>query len=191
MRSTGEGAPLALFHLVARARPRYGGYLVHLGMAFIAVGVISSSFFQFAREVTLPVDQSFTIGRYTLTNLGLSETRGAGSRTVGARLALSEDGGPPHYVEPAKVFYDNFGDQAATHVVIETRRLEDLYLVLTGWADNGTISLLATLNPMVPLIWVGGVILIIGALVSMWPEPVVAPRRVVAAPIPRAIPSEA
>ena len=52
MRSTHESALAALVHLVERARPRYGGYLVHLGMAFIAVGVISSQFYQYAREVT-------------------------------------------------------------------------------------------------------------------------------------------
>src|SRR5205085_9380687 len=33
MRSSHETALTALVHLVERARPRYGGYLVHLGMA--------------------------------------------------------------------------------------------------------------------------------------------------------------
>lgn len=178
VRSTGEPVLAALLRLVERARPRYGGYLVHLGMAFIAVGVISSQFYQYAREVTLPVGASVDVGRYTLTHLGMNESRSAGARTVAARLAVSEDGGPSHEVEPGKVFYENFRDQAATHVVIETRRLEDLYLVLTGWGDDGTISLVATLNPMVSLIWVGGVILILGAMVTMWPEPAVAPRQV-------------
>ena len=55
MRSTGEPAFVALPRLVTRAKPRYGGYLVHLGIAVIAVGVISSHFYQTAREATLPV----------------------------------------------------------------------------------------------------------------------------------------
>jgi cytochrome c-type biogenesis protein CcmF len=178
IRSTREAPLTALVHLVERARPRYGGYLVHLGVALVAVGVISSQFYQYSREATLPAGTSTQVGRYTLTNLGLEQTQGTGTRTVAARLAVSEDGGPAHEVRPGKVFYEAFGDQAATHVIIETRRLEDLYLVLSGWGDDGTINLLATLNPMVSLIWFGGIVLILGAMVSMWPERAVAPRQV-------------
>ncbi len=175
IRATGEVMPIALVRLVARARPRYGGYLVHLGMALIAVGVISSQFYQQSREATLPVGSSMSIGRYELTYLGLTETRGAGSRTVAAQIALSEDGGPAHRVAPARVFYESFNDQPATNIVIETRRLEDLYLVLTGWGDDGTISLVAYINPMVSLIWVGGLALLLGALITLWPERVILP----------------
>jgi cytochrome c-type biogenesis protein CcmF len=175
-RTTGEVPPIALARLVARARPRYGGYLVHLGVAFVAVGVISSQFYQQASEATLPVGSSLSIGRYQLTHLGLTEQQGAGSRTIAAQLALSEDGGPAHRVAPARVFYESFNDQPATNVVIETRRLEDLYLVLTGWGEDGTISLVAFINPMVSLIWFGGLALLLGAIVTLWPERVIAPR---------------
>lgn len=180
MRSTGESAPSALRHLVARARSRYGGYLVHLGVAFVAVGVVSSSFYQQAREATLPVGASMSIGRYTLTHLGIAETRAPGSRTVTAQLAISEDGGPTRVVNPGKVFYESFNDQPASRIAIETQRLEDLYLVLAGWGDDGTISLVAIVNPMVSLIWFGGVILLFGAAVSLWPERALAPGQLTA-----------
>ncbi len=178
MRSTGELFLPAVRHLIARARPRYGGYLVHLGIAFIAVGVVSSSFYQQSRDVTLPVGGSLTIGRYTLTYQGLTDRTVGDARSVTAQLALSEDGGPSRTVSPGRVFFQNFNDQPATRVAIETERLEDLYLVLTGWGDDGTISLVAIINPMVPLIWFGGVILLVGAFVSLWPERAPAIQRV-------------
>ena len=176
VRVTGETPGLALARLVARARSRYGGYLVHLGIALIAVGVISSSFYQQVREATLPVGGSLTIGAYTLTHTGLAESTAPGSRTVAAQLVLSEGGGPGRTVTPAKVFYENFNDQPATHVAIETLHLEDLYLVLAGWGDDGTISLVAMLNPMVSLIWFGGGVLLFGAIVALWPERANIPR---------------
>ena len=180
VRATNEPAPLALARLVARARPRYGGYVVHLGVALVAVGVISSQFYQQSREATLPVGSSMSIGRYDLTYRGLTEEQGADARTVAAQLDLMEDGGPALRVAPARVFYESFNDQPATHVVIETRRLEDLYLVLTGWGDDGTISLVAFVNPMVSLIWFGGIALLLGAIITLWPERIVVPR---AAPV--------
>jgi len=178
LRSSGEMPWVALSRLISRARPRYGGYLVHLGIAVIAVGIISSQLYQVQREVTLPIGSSFTVGRYTITSLGLVETQIPGARVDTARLQVSEEGGASWDAEPAKVFYTNFNDQPATHVAIATRRLEDVYLVLSGWGDDGTVSIVATLNPMVSLIWFGGIIVLLGAGVSLWPDPVVAPRRV-------------
>jgi cytochrome c-type biogenesis protein CcmF len=168
--SHGESAPLALWRLVGRARSRYGGYLVHLGITCLAVGVVGSSFYQLSREVTMPVGSSMTIGRYTLTHQGLREGREPGARTVSAQLGLSEDGGAARIVTPTKVFYESFNDQPASRIVIETSRLEDLYIVLAGWGDDGTINLMALVNPMVSLIWFGGLILLVGALVTLWPE---------------------
>jgi cytochrome c-type biogenesis protein CcmF len=183
MRSTGEAAPRALARLVSRARSRYGGYLVHLGVVLIAVGVICSSSFQLAREATLSPGATTTIGRYTLTNQGLREGRTAGGRTVTADVLVTESNGASRIVNPGKVFYENFNDQPATHVAIETDDLEDLYLVLAGWADDGSISLAAFVNPMVSLIWIGGLVLLLGTAVTLWPErvavpqPLAAPRR--------------
>ncbi len=183
MRSTGEIAPVALVRLVSRARSRYGGYLVHLGVVLIGVGVICSSSFQLAREATLPPGGSMTIGRYTLTNEGIDEGRIAGARTVTARVRVTEANGATRLIEPAKVFYENFNDQPATHVAIETDDLEDLYVVLAGWADDGSINLATFVNPMVSLIWIGGLVLLLGTAVTLWPDravaaqPIVAPRR--------------
>lgn len=170
MRSTGETPAVALTRLVARARPRYGGYVVHLGVAMVAVGVISSSFYQHAREVTLPPGTATNLGRYTLTHLGLGEKRESGARIVSALVGVSDESGASWTLAPGKVFYDNFANQPATRVAIETTRLEDLYLVLAGWGDDGSISLVATVNPMVVLIWAGGLALLLGTLVTLWPE---------------------
>ena len=45
-----------------------------------------------------------------------------------------------------------------------------------GWGDDQTISLVATVNPMVSLIWAGGIVLLAGTLISLWPDRVLAPR---------------
>src|SRR5581483_1497348 len=93
LRSSGEAPWVALSRLVSRARPRYGGYLVHLGVAVIAVGIISSQLYQVQREVTLPIGGSVTVGRYKITSLGLVETQGPRGRVDTARLQVSEEGG--------------------------------------------------------------------------------------------------
>ena len=64
---TGEGPIGALRSLVARNRRRYGGYLVHVGMALLFVGVAASSAFQNARDVRLTPGQTMRVGDYDFT----------------------------------------------------------------------------------------------------------------------------
>src|SRR6185312_1833995 len=54
----GESPPVALLALVRRNRRRYGGYLVHVGIAVLFVGVAASSSFQHASELQLRKGQS-------------------------------------------------------------------------------------------------------------------------------------
>ena len=64
---TGEGPLRALRSLVARNRRRYGGYLVHVGMALLFVGVAASSAFNNARDVRLTPGQTTRAGGYEFT----------------------------------------------------------------------------------------------------------------------------
>ena len=59
-------APVALLALVRRNRRRYGGYVVHIGMAVLFIGVAASSSFQHASELQLRPGQSTHVGAYTV-----------------------------------------------------------------------------------------------------------------------------
>ncbi len=61
---TGQGPVMALGSLVARNRRRYGGYLVHVGMAVLFIGVAASTAFNDARDIRLDVGQSARVGGY-------------------------------------------------------------------------------------------------------------------------------
>jgi cytochrome c-type biogenesis protein CcmF len=62
----GEASPVALVALVRRNRRRYGGYIVHIGIAVLFVGVAASSSFQHASELGLSPGQSARVGAYTV-----------------------------------------------------------------------------------------------------------------------------
>jgi cytochrome c-type biogenesis protein CcmF len=64
---SGGSVPRALITLVQRNRRRYGGYLVHAGVAIVFVGIAASSSFQHARDVKLAAGQSARVGDYTVT----------------------------------------------------------------------------------------------------------------------------
>jgi cytochrome c-type biogenesis protein CcmF len=61
---TGQGPLRALGSLVGRNRRRYGGYLVHVGMAVLFIGVAASTAFNAARDMRLGVGQTARVGGY-------------------------------------------------------------------------------------------------------------------------------
>jgi len=94
---TGEAYPLALASLVRRNRRRYGGYIVHLGMAVMFVGVAASSAFEHSRDARLSPGQSVEVGGYTLTyekpTARIDTEAGRVERIVfGAQMAVTKDG---------------------------------------------------------------------------------------------------
>ena len=191
-RASRTGPVAALVIAVGRHRRRYGGYLVHLAIACMAIGVVGSTFFQQERQVTLLPGETLEIGRYRLTYQGIGTRSGSGEQVVAATLAATtRSGRPVAMLQAERRFFRGWEEQPATRVAISTSLpwLDDLYVVLAGWDEPGTGALrvgrarlptgeplAATLhvfiNPLVTLIWLGGVFFLAGASLCWWPEAV-------------------
>ena len=106
----GESAPIALVALVRRNRRRYGGYIVHLGIAVLFVGVAASSSFQHAAELSLSPGQSTRVGAYkvryvrpTATITPRNDQAHTGSTlNLGAQLEVEEVGPLRRNAEPKR-----------------------------------------------------------------------------------------
>jgi cytochrome c-type biogenesis protein CcmF len=105
-----ESRRLAVVRLVGRNRRRYGGYVVHAGMALLFVGVAASSAFAHHRDVRLGVGQKASVGGYEVTyrkaTAGIvSDRAGTGAPiTFGAVLDVRK--GNKHYVlDPSRNYY--------------------------------------------------------------------------------------
>ena len=85
---TGEPAPTALGRLVARNRRRYGGYIVHSGIAVLFLGVAASSAFHSQRDVRLTPGQSAEVGGYSITYVRPTAQVGNDRAGTGAPISL-------------------------------------------------------------------------------------------------------
>jgi cytochrome c-type biogenesis protein CcmF len=165
--ATGEALPTALFGLVRRNNRRYGGYVVHLGMVIVALAIVGSSFYQEEHQVRLMPGESTDIGRYRLTFQQVSERSEPNARVVEAALSL---GGTGETLRPSKSFFRNFERQPSTGVSIRTTPLDDLYVVLAGWEPDGSASFLLFVNPLVLWLWIGGLVVLFGSFIILWPD---------------------
>ena len=168
----GEPALRALRTLVARGRRRYGGYLVHLAMVLIAVGVLGSGH-QRDRLLTLAPGEQARVGAFTLAYDNLYEFRGPGFEGVLARLQLlGPQGERLGLLQPDRRVYRNWEQQAVSTIAIQTTLpwLQDVYVVLTDFQEGNRATLHVYVTPLVAFIWLGGLLFLGGTLVAAWPE---------------------
>ena len=167
----GGSWPRALVDLVSRNRRRYGGYIVHLAVVLLVVGIAASGAYGSATEATLHRGDSMRIGGYTLTYRGLNQSRQANSSEIAAVLGVSRGGSRLGTLSPGRRSYP-IENRVTNEVDIRTSftRGDDLYAILEG-VGGDTVTIKALVNPMVSVIWLAGLVFLLGAAITIWPDP--------------------
>jgi cytochrome c-type biogenesis protein CcmF len=174
-KNAGDSVPAAIYRLTRRDPRRFGGYIVHLGVAIMALGIVGSWFFNTERQVILNPGDSVDVAGYTVGYERLGQTRTADARVVTAHVNVSSSGNDHGSMEANRFTYDGFEDQTTTRVAINTVGFDDVYVMLLEWDDGGAAHLRIFVNPLVNWVWAGGAVYLLGMGVLFWPAPSVAP----------------
>jgi cytochrome c-type biogenesis protein CcmF len=180
----GEGWGTALARLVSGNRRRYGGYIAHFGVFFVAIGVAASSALRTEREATLKPGESMTVSGHTVR---LKEVWGREEKqrqVIGATMEVMKGGVVTGTIEPRMNFYPT-SQQPVPTPDVQSSFTGDLYLNLMAFRPDGTTATIKVIfEPLVPWIWFGGGVVVFGAIVGMLPQ-----RRRSEARAPEAVPS--
>ena len=170
-RAHGEPWPVALWRLTVRNRRRYGGYMIHLGVVCMTLGVLGTHLFNQETQGTVAVGESLQLGGFQVTFNGLRSRSGPGDLgIVEADLTLSRDGKRLRTLLPRREMYQNSGQ---TMTIPSTRSTisEDFYVILAGWDTGGrTATFKIYLNPLINWLWFGGLVFVVGTAVAAWPD---------------------
>src|SRR5690606_37079874 len=97
---------LALLRMMNRSPGRYGGYVVHLGVLMMVVGIALSQVYQEETTAVLEVGQQAAVGPYRLTLFHIDEAVHGGVPAVEAALLVRDrENRPLGYLLPSKRFY--------------------------------------------------------------------------------------
>ena len=168
-RILGKNPLVSLPFLVWGNKSRYGGYLVHVGIILMAIGVIGSQGFQIQKDVTLTPGQEATIGSYRLVYNSLTTTNEGKKDVVAASITAYNGSQLLGTMTPSKEFYQGY-DSPNTEVSIRSTPAEDLYLILSSWDQQQKAVFRLVINPLVTWIWIGGYVLLLGIIVAFWPD---------------------
>jgi cytochrome c-type biogenesis protein CcmF len=172
-RSTGENVFQAVWRLTAKNRRRYGGYIIHLGIIFMAMGVIGIEAFQQQTQGALTPGQSLEVAGYTVTYKSLAEWDTADGKNVArAVMEVSRDGKVLQELYPRRDYYYD-SQQPMTIPGVRATMEDDIYVILVDWEPISTrqATFKVFRNPLVSWLWFGSIILILGSIIAVWPTP--------------------
>lgn len=213
----GGSLPAAFGRLVSRNRRRYGGYVVHIGIAVMMVGVAASSAFNSTAERSLKAGESIEAGGYTFKYVKPTSSVASERLSFGALIDVSKDGQLVATLNPTRNWYPvnsdrmglvgrYFGGEATSEVGLKAGFRRDIWaaiqpdlrplrpaidagnklpaienpevlgLVITGIVESyprkaQSATFRVIVSPLVTWIWVGGIIVLLGALIALWPAP--------------------
>ncbi len=166
----GEALVPAVGGLLRRHNRRYGGFVVHLGILLIALGVTGSHAWSVQTEATLRRGETAELAGYRFRFDDLTAVEESNHFKVVGAFTVS-NGRVLDVLRPAKKFYPQEQSPIA-YVDYRLGLKEDVYLVLGDFARDGTqATIKLQVNRLVSWIWIGGVVLTLGALLAILPEP--------------------
>ncbi len=199
MRNLRESIPLAWWHLVNGNRPRHGGYIVHLAVLALAMGVIGTQFFDQRYDAAIKPGESLVIDNYRIEYIARKSddrpdrlAQWAELNVYSIHMADYSDGfarataaGKAGFVtddakrsgdrligrvEPRHETHRNF-NMVSVRSGIMSGPIKDLYVIPRDFLADGRVSLAVSINPLALWLWIAGPIFLVGTIVALWPHP--------------------
>jgi len=174
-RHTGEGLLPSMLRLWHRNTRRYGGYIVHFGVAIVVIGILGTPFNKDA-EKEMGYGDKMTLGPYTLVCRAYTQEDNPNYGNEWAIIDVFRGGKQVTTMYPERRFYKASQQTQTVPRIHATVRedlflVKDLYLVYEGInPDTGRPIIKAHLNPLVAWIWIGALVMIFGTITALFPN---------------------
>jgi len=169
----GENFFTALSRLISRNRRRYGGYIIHISMALMAIGILGINAFQTETQGTLKSGEALDISGYTVKYRQLAswDNIGEGVNYTRAVVDVYRNG---VYLGQLAPRIDYYADAQQNMTIPGNRSTlrDDLYVILVDWqpATNVGATFKIYVNPLVNWLWIGSLLFLVGIIVAAWPD---------------------
>jgi cytochrome c-type biogenesis protein CcmF len=172
-KAQGENFLTALANLMGRNRRRYGGYIIHISMALMAIGILGIEIFQKETQGTLAAGEELNIAGYTIQYRELASwnSPGEGVNYTRAVVDVYENGVYLGQLAPRVDYYYDAQQNMTIPGQRSTLR-DDLYILLVDWQPVSSISATFKIyvNPLVNWLWIGSILFLFGVIFAAWPD---------------------
>lgn len=160
--------PRGLARALLDGRRQYAGYVVHLGLLILALGIAGSSLGSQRVEVEMNEGELMSWAGRDIRYVRLEQQTLPDKLIAEAVLEISEGRGGPAELRPARHFH-RLQEEWTTEVAIHSTWGGDFYTILQAGLGDGKVALTFVDNPLMRWLWLGGGVSVLGGLVALWP----------------------
>jgi cytochrome c-type biogenesis protein CcmF len=185
----GENPLVALGNIVFKSRTQSGGYLTHLGIGIMLIGLIGSSMYVKDVQFTIPNEVGATqvVGDYTVVFKGTSQqTLSNGDVEQKVAVDLMRGGVLVDQLTPMVTQLANRSENQSSRLnaSVHSELLRDVFIAFQSGDETG-LTFDVKINPLISWAWAGFLLTVIGTAIASWPR-----RGTVLAAVPAAKPAK-
>ncbi len=173
MKVQSENFFTAIGRLMGRNRRRYGGYIIHISMALMAIGILGIEIFQKETQGTTAAGESLELAEYRVEYRELAswDEFDAGVNYTRSVVDIYENGIFIGQLYPRIDYYYDSQQNMTIPGQHATLR-DDLYILLVDWqpvsSEGATFKIYV--NPLVNWLWIGSLTFLLGLIFAAWPD---------------------
>jgi cytochrome c-type biogenesis protein CcmF len=172
-KTQGENFFAALSRLTGKNRRRYGGYIIHISMMLMAIGILGIEIFQKQTQGTVQAGESLNLSGYELVYKDIAQWDdfATGVNYTRAVVQVYKGGELLTELHPRTDYYYD-SQQNMTIPGVRSTMGDDVYLLLVDWEPASAVGATFKLyvNPLVNWLWIGSLLFLTGVIVAAWPE---------------------
>ncbi len=159
--------------LIQRNKRRYGGYIIHIGIVILYIGIMGSKGYFLLESQSMTLGESMEVGKYKLTMIDAFEKEYANYLRSGVIFDVAKNGKRIGTMEPAlHAYYRAKPDEEPTkESAIHHVGMNDLYVALANVPQNiktgGVVNVQVYYNPLIGVVWIGVAVMVLGGIVAI------------------------
>lgn len=162
-----------LWLLIQRNKRRYGGYIVHIGIVIVYIGIMGSKGYFLVKDDSLKLGDSMEVGAYQLTMKDALQEEHENYYRSELVFNIEKDGRQVTTMKPARHFYFKAGqgDQDTIESAIHAIGFNDLYIALGPLPStidaNTNVNVKVYHNPLIRVVWIGVAVMVLGGIIAI------------------------
>ena len=162
-----------LNQLIQRNKRRYGGYIIHIGIVILYVGIMGSKGYFLLESKSITLGESIEVGKYKLTMVDSFEKEYANYLRSGVIFNVEKNGKHIGTMEPAlhDYFKSKPDEEPTKEPAIHHAGMNDLYIALASVPRNirtgGVVNVQGYYNPLIGVVWIGVAVMVLGGIVAI------------------------
>ncbi|MBH44573.1 MAG: heme lyase NrfEFG subunit NrfE [Gammaproteobacteria bacterium] len=160
---------LSWMHIGNRFKQNIGMYFAHIGLAIFTLGATIVESNKIEKELIMKTGDTIKVNKYTFEFEKFFREDGPNYESLKGKFNVFKDGKLISVLNPEKrLYFSNQSGMPMTEAGIQPGLSRDLYVSLGNLVDDNSWSVRIYYKPLVRLVWLGALIMVLGALLSIY-----------------------